>query len=364
MFQDYYNVNVHGNVMTSSEHAALKRNAPTIRDVAKLAGVSINTVSRVLNNKGEISPEVRESVLKAARELGYRPNRSAQRLRRRSKTQVVGTIVADISNPFFAAVLKGVEAKAYEHGYTVIIGDSREDEEREAALVDAMLAERVEGLLIAPVLKESSVLSELSSTSQLPIISFARYPANSRVPYVVPDGFQGGYLATKHLLEQGYENVLLVNGPQSDATAHDRLKGYEKALKEHGIKFRAKLVRFGAMTIEDGVRLGKDLLQLSDPPLGVHAFSDYVALGILSAAEKLGLAVPEELGIVGFDDVLFSRYLTPPLTTIGVPKEELGEQAFELLTGLNSNPQRAGMLHRKMSVELIIRGSTCKQVRT
>lgn len=327
----------------------------TIKDVAREVGVSINTVSRALNGKPDVSPETRRQVLAVAERLNYMPNKLARGLRS-NKTGVIGVIVADIANPFFSAVVKGMGKAAKELGYSIILQDTGENYENEEEAIQIMISEQVDGLLITPVQTENRSIHMLQE-SGIPFVLVARHFNDLDTDYVVADDVQGGYLATAHLIEKGHEKIAFINGPAYNSSAIERFQGYKKALEEHNIELNEKLIRNGALTMEDGYTHCRVLLMQSDPrPTALFTFSDFVALGAMKAVHELGLRIPDDIAIVGYDDIDFAFCLESPLTTIRFPKREIGEEAISVLEKKIDGQKRHSNL--KIPVELVIRQSS------
>jgi len=328
----------------------------TIEDIAQVVGVSANTVSRALNDRGEIRPETKNTILEAAHRLRYHPNRLAQRLRQ-NRTGIIGVVVADNANPFFAAVVKGIENAATANDYSIILKDSNETLETERKSIEVMLAEQVDGLIIAPVHNQREELTALIE-NRFPIVALARYPKGWDSHYVVVDNVSGGHLATSHLLDRGYQRIGLVNGPASDLSAERRFEGYAQALSERGIGLDMDLVFYGATTMEQGYKRGKELLATDNPPRAVHTFSDYVALGFIRAAREASVRIPDDVAIVGFDDIAVSSYLAPSLSTISVPMAEMGKKAAEFLLANIDRDEDVHPFQLKLGPELVARESS------
>ena len=334
-------------------------NHVTMRDVAREAGVSVNTVSRALAGKPDVSPETRARVLKVAERLGYRPNRLARGLRS-NKTFTIGVIVTDIANPFFAELVKGVEEAARQNGYSIILEDTSEDPEKEARAIQVMLSERVDGLLLTPVQSKKEGVEKVLK-SKVPLVLMGRYFSDLETPYVVSDDVRGAILATEHLIDLGHRNIAHVAGPLHISSAQDRLSGYKQALREHGIPAREEVILTGAVTLRDGYEAGKELLKLKTLPTAVFAYSDLVAIGLMQALMEEGVKIPEDISLVGYDDIEFSAYTKVPLTTVRIPKRALGQKAVRmLLVSLRDGglPDKCG---KKLQVELIIRSSTARR---
>jgi len=328
---------------------------PTIRDVARAAGVSINTVSRALNGKPDIRPKTRQLVLRTAQSLNYMPNKLARGLRS-NKTGVIGVIVADIANPFFSAVVKGMGKAAKDLGYSMILQDTGENYENEEEAIHIMQSEHVDGVLITPVQTDNKSIYMLEE-SGIPFVLVARYFTTVDTDYVVADDVQGGYLATKHLIERGHKEIAFINGPSYNSSAIERLQGYVKALDEHTIKIKEHLIADGALTMEDGYTYTKALLARSTShPTALFTFSDFVALGAMKAVHEVGLRVPDDMAIVGYDDIDFAFCLESPLTTIRFPKRQIGQEVVSILKKKMDGEVSHSCL--RMPVELVIRQSS------
>jgi LacI family transcriptional regulator len=260
-----------------------------MREVARAAGVSVNTVSRALNGKPEISTETKAKILEVAAKLGYRPNRLARSLRS-NKTGTIGVIVADIGNPYFSIVVKGVVKTARVHDYKIVLQSTDLDYDREMEAIQVILSERVDGVLIAPTQKGTETIEQLVK-SEFPFVLMLRYFAELGTDYVIMDDLQGGFLATEHLVKQGHKRIAMVNGPLHISSARERFEGYNKALSEHGLESDPSLVVNGALTMEDGYRATRRLLRRSSPS-AIFAVSDSVAFGALRAIRERGLGCP------------------------------------------------------------------------
>ncbi len=335
-----------------------KKKKVTIEDIAEEVGYSANTVSRALNDKSEIKQETKDLILKTAEEMGYRPNRVAQRMRAQ-KTGILGVVVANNANPFFSRVVKGIESAAADRGYNIILKDSDESPEKEEEAIKIMLSEQVDGLLISPVNSEKSNITKISE--DLPLVSFARHFKGLEIDFVLIDDLKGGYLATNHLIENGYQEIALLNGPLNELSAQERLEGYKKAITESGGEPDPELIYDGVLTMDQGYRAGKKILDSDRTPDAVHTFSDFVALGFMKAAEEASLRIPEDIGIVGFDDIPFCSYSRVPLSTVHVPIKEIGEEAVNILLDRIQNQSKEEGLETnqvRLEPELIVRGSS------
>lgn len=324
--------------------------------MAREAGVSVNTASRALNDKPAVSSFTKAKVLEAARRLGYRPNRVAQALRY-NKTKTLGVIVGDIANPYFSMLVRGVEQTVREFDYSVILQGTDEDHDREREAVEVALAEQVDGVLITPTQRSKEPI-EILFESETPFILMSRHFRDLDTHYVVMDDEQGGFIATEHLIRKGHERIAILNGPMHISSAAERYAGYVKALRSHGREVDEALVVEGCLTMEDGYRAARRLLEVPDRPTAVFAFSDFVALGVFRAANELRIKIPDELAIVGFDNTIFGLCTNPPLTSVGGSPEELGRRAAHLLLELLTGKKANGFARIELPVHLVQRGST------
>ena len=303
----------------------------TIREVAKLAGVSPSTVSRVLNGKdaGHMRPETKERVLAAIKALDYTPAKAARTLRKK-KTGVIAILLPDISNPFFSLLARGVAAVAFEHGLSTLICDSDNSVAKEGRYWDLLLAEGVDGVVFVPVGQPDEAKVQRLRRRGVGIVV-----ADRRVegyPAVEADNRTGSALLAAHLLSLGYRKIAYIAGPPDVSSAADRLEGFVQALRGKGIAPVA--VRHGDFTYRSGYDLARDLFAHHPELEAIVAANDLMAIGALRAAEDLGISVPEELGIAGFDHVLPADLVRPRLTTVAVPAYEIGEEAMrQLLDG-------------------------------
>lgn len=329
----------------------------TLKDIAIDTGFSINTVSRALNDKAEVHAATKEKILAAASRLGYRANRLAKGLRS-NKTGTIGVVVTDVANPFFSALVKGIAEAARELDYSIILQDSDEDYSGEQEAIHVLLAEQVDGILITPVQSDRETIASLSQAS-FPFVLVGRYFQDLDTNYVVPDDYRGGLLATEHLLSQGYKRIAMVNGPLHISSARERFQGYADAQARHGIEIDRSLVVTGALTVGEGFDLARSILKHAPPPSAIVSYSDFVAFGVMQAVREAGLSIPEDVAVVGFDDVWMASCLQVPLTTIRSPKEELGRQAMQLLVRRLRNDQGTAETDKlKLDVQLVARESS------
>jgi LacI family transcriptional regulator len=317
-----------GNVVSAKE--------TTIKDIARAAGVSYATVSRALNGKYGVRGSTRERVLAAARRMGYRPNAIARGLVTR-RTTTLGLIVPDIKNPFFPEVAGGVEDAARAAGYGVLLCNSNWQKPSEREYVRLLAGRRVEGIIIAPISRADEPFGE-GAAAALPAVYVASAPRGTARSFVVIDNVRGALLATRRLLDAGRGPVAFIGSRES--ADDERFAGYRLALEERGVPCEERFVRLGDMRQESGHRLFLRLVEEGDRPRSVFAENDLMALGCLQAARECGLRVPEDVAIIGFDDIPFSSFPEVQLTTIRQPTYDMGRMAVDILLGDAARPRR------------------------
>jgi LacI family transcriptional regulator len=334
------------------------RKRPTMRDIAEASGFSINTVSRALGNKAYVKPDTRKVILKVAAQMGYHPNKLAWSLRL-STSQTLGVIIADIANPYFGALVKGIEREAGEWGFRVILLDTDEDYGREAGAVEALLEENVAGIIITPTQRERGTIQKLLEI-KLPFVLVSRRFPDLKTNYVVTDDVHGGQLAAEHLVTLGHRRIGMVNGPEHISSARERFQGYRETMERHHLVVNPSYIITGAVTMQDGYEAARELLTHEPLPTALFTFSDFVAFGAMKAIREAGLQVPEDISVVGYDDNQFASCMETPLTTVRVPKEQLGMEAARVLKGQLEDDQPVRQV--ELVVELVVRESTmaCK----
>ena len=326
-------------------------------DVARRAGVSPATVSYVINDGPRpVAQATRSRVLKAIEELGYKPSAVASNLRRQ-KTRTLGLIVPDTHNPYFSEVARGIERVAFENGYTVISCHSSYDVEMEMKYVDMLQIQRAAGIVWIPATDSPDVLQMLTDYG-VPTVVIDREVHGEGVKTVVADNFQGGYIAVEHLINLGHRRVGFISRPVELSHSQGRMAGYRAALNDHDISYDPTLIVRGGFTLEDGYRAVKDLLALRDPPTAVFAYNDIMAIGALRGIRERRLSVPDDFSVVGFDDIAQAAFTCPALTTIYMPKFELGQRGAQVLIALVESKPVPEVYQDKMAVRLIKREST------
>jgi len=327
---------------------------PQIKDVAAKANVSVATVSRVLNNNPHVKPHLRERVLHAINELGYQPSGIARNMRSQS-IHVIGLIISDIQNPFFTALVRAVEDVAYENQYTVLLCNSDEDVRKEQLYIDVLSKERVAGVIIVPTGKECyTPLLNL----KVPIVAVDRKVPDLVTDSVVIDNVAGAYAATTHLIQLGHRRIGLVGAPLTVSVGWERRQGYEQALREYQIPVDESLIRTGNFKESGGYQAAQALLSLDPRPTAIFSVNNLMTMGTLEAIHERGLRLPDDISVVGFDDMPWLSLLTPPLTTVRQPTYQIGLEAARLLFRRLQGECPESPQAIVLQPELILRGST------
>jgi LacI family transcriptional regulator/LacI family repressor for deo operon, udp, cdd, tsx, nupC, and nupG len=329
----------------------------SLQEVARRAKVSIATVSRVLNKSDKVVPGTRAVVEQALRDLGYRPSRVARRLRMNSgRAHLVGLIIPDIQNPFYAEIARGVEDAAYASEYALILCNSDENLDKERFYLDVMSAESVDGIVLPPFDDTDLAVAEMVKTG-IPVVCVDRSHAKVKTDLVEVDNYQGALEAVRHLIEKGHRSIALIEGRTQVSTSRERRRGYLDALATHGIAVRKELMRAGDFKQESGRILTNELLDLRKPPTALFVCNNLMTVGALGALHQRGVRIPDEVALVGFDDLPWAEALDPPPTVVRQPAYDVGRQAMELLLKRIMEPERPPVTVR-LRPELVIRKST------
>ncbi|MEP9382058.1 LacI family DNA-binding transcriptional regulator [Nocardioides sp. KR10-350] len=323
----------------------------TIYDVATRAGVSAATVSRVLNGSDSVAPDLARRVRDAVAELDYRPNGVARNLRRRA-TRVWGLIISDIGNPFFTALVRGVEDAAHEAGYSLVLCNSDEILEKEQSYIQVAVDEQMAGVILTPSSEADSDLTPLLERG-IPVVAVDRRLDRHDVDTVVGDNVRGALLATQHLIASGCRRIACITGPTKTTTAQERLHGYRQALTREGIDVDEGLVMIENFKEDGGYAGATGLLDLDERPDGLFVANNLMTVGALEALVDRGVEVPRDLLIVGFDDIPWAKLTRPRLTTVDQPTYQMGKDAGTLLAGRlggNTGPARTIMLSPTLQV--------------
>ncbi|WP_369409915.1 ribose operon transcriptional repressor RbsR [Candidatus Pantoea deserta] len=328
----------------------------TMKDVARLAGVSTSTVSHVINNNRFVSEAVREKVDQAISALNYAPSALARSLKL-NQTRTIGMLLTASSNPFYAEVVRGVEDSCYERGYSLILCNTAGDEERMNRSLETLLQKRVDGLLIMCTESHLPSATILNRYPSIPAVMMDWAPFEGRGDIIQDNALLGGELATQHLIDCGYTRIACISGPLDKTPGRMRLQGYYHAMEKNGLAIPAGYVINSDFEFQGGYSAMTELLALETPPQAVFASNDAMAVGVYHALFQAGLRVPQDMAVMGYDDIELARYLTPPLTTIHQPKDELGQLAIDTLIHRLSDPD-ASQQTLVLTPELVVRGST------
>lgn len=328
----------------------------TIREVATKAGVSISTVSHVINETRFVSDETRSRVLAAMDELNYRPNRLAGSLRRKDKrTNTLGLLIPDSTNPFFSEVLRGAEDACFEAGFNIVLCNSDGDSEKELNYINVLLSKQVDGIMLVSAGSHQASL-ELISRRNAYAIMVDREVEGTQLDSVVIDNDLGGYIATQYLLELGHEEIGCITGPSLLTPSAKRVEGYRRALEDAGIPVNEQFIVPGDFRAKSGYTATKTLLDLSQRPTAIFTCNDMMAVGALCAIYESGLRVPDDISVVGFDDITLATFTVPPLTTVAQPSYEMGLLAAELMIQRLQDPSQPPQ-QKVLRAALVIRSS-------
>lgn len=329
----------------------------TIYDIAKELNVTVSTVSRALSGFPSISNATRQAVLEAARRLNYSPNKLASALKS-GRTYTIGVIVPSVQPQFFATIIHTIEEELKDRGYRIILYQSNESSTSEINGVRTLLEAQVDGIIASLSLetRDTTHFADMIA-QQKPLVLFDRVDHGLKVPTVTLDDFQAGYLATAHLIEQGYRSISYITTIHQIPIFSERMKGYKAALVDHNLRYREEHVIFGGLSIADG-RLGaQKLLKSAERPDAIIAADDFTALGVIKLLEEKQLT-PPKIGVVGFANETFSAYITPGLTSVDQHPDQIGRACASLFLEqlkTNTSPKHSNLV---ISPSLVIRNST------
>lgn len=330
---------------------------PTIKDIAARAGISYATVSRALNGKYGVSQETRDKVTALADEMGYRPNAIAQGLVNRA-TMTVGLIIPDITSPFFPRVALGIEDRLLKSGYSVFLCNTNWDPQREKDYLNNLVQKQVDGIIISSIARHASDIESLIPSS-MPVVYVSSYPEGTERSYVLIDNVKGADMAVSHLLSRKRRKIAFIGSEQDFISLDDRIKGYKKALKRAGIGLSEDLVVLDKFQEQSGYKIIRDLMENGKAPDGVFAENDLIAMGVIQGVQDSGFRVPEDVAVIGFDDIPIASHRDIQLSTIHQPKFRIGTYAAEmLLHQLAQEPSDRKVERMTLQPELIVRRST------
>jgi len=329
----------------------------TIKDIAREVGVSPSTVSRALSDSPLISEKTKQNVRKVAQRLGYERNELARGLVKGS-SGAVGLVVADITNPFFSDIAQGVGEVAHRFGYGVMLCDTAGKANRESDYIRLLRRKRVDGLILTSATINDPCLKDLAKT-RTPFILVSRLCRSVDAPYVVVDDRAGARLAVEHLINLGHQHIGFIGGPADVQSSRDRMVAYREALQEHGLAEKEKWMGFSDFTQTAGRKAGQQMLSLPERPSAIFAANDMIALGVLEVAEEMGFLIPDDLSLVGYNDISYASLPRIQLTTVAQPTFEMGKIATKWLLSVLSNEEILP-LYRILEPHLVARSTTTR----
>lgn len=331
-------------------------NNVSLSKVAEKAGVSIATVSRVINNSENVNPKTRLKVQQVIKELRYSPNRVAKRLRNKNASgNLLGVLIPDIQNPFYVDVLRGIEDIAYKNQYATIMCNFSQDEKKAKLYLDILQSESIDGLIAAPTNEHDQNVINLVKAG-LPIVCVDRGLSGVDVDVVLVENQKGAFMAVDHLAKADYKRIAYISGLPQLPSSKQREAGYREALKTNGLRVDKDLIKYGDSRHESGVKLCNELLDLPEPPDALFTGNNLITLGALETIHKRNLAIPEDIAIIGFDDMHWSISLNPPLTAVRQPAYDIGKHAAEQLISRINEPTRP-TISMILKTELMLRSS-------
>ncbi|NGQ96698.1 LacI family transcriptional regulator [Brevibacillus sp. SYP-B805] len=325
----------------------------TIKKIAELAGVSSATVSRILNNTGRYSEETKERVLEIIRDYNYRTNVVAKSLRT-NKSKTIGVIVPDITNEFFANIVLAIENYSVPNGYSIFICNTSEDHEKEKMFVRDLEAKGVDGIIY---LSGNKQIPEQTTSKHLPTVCIDRNPGNKEIVVVESDNFSGGFIATEELIQQGCKRIVIIKDERDVSPMAERYRGYREALQKHGIPLDENLVVNVKVDVHEATKAVQHLISRGTAFDAIFACTDWLAIGAINALHQHQILIPDEVKIIGFDNISVAQHSYPPLTTVEQDKTKLGEIAAQILLDMidQKKPQKQNIV---LPVSLVKRNTT------
>jgi DNA-binding LacI/PurR family transcriptional regulator len=329
----------------------------TMRDVARLAGVSTSTVSAVINNAVPVTPARKSRVLSAMEALDYHPDEVARSLKK-GRTKAIGVIVPDITNAFYPEVIQGLEAAAREHGYAVLLCDSIEDAAHENEHLSTLFARRVDGVILACC--ANSTAYEAIVRRRFPVVFVDRLPESVAEGSVTTDNVEAGHRAARHLIDLGHRRIAMLVGHLGLSPHRDRLEGFRKAMQEANLPIRDEYLITGQIQMTNGFDATVQILNLREKPTAIMASNNKLLLGLLQALDERSIQIPNQISVLGFDDYAWNKYFSPSLTAVAQATNEMGRQAFKLLLSIIAREPGQELQEKqiRLPAELRVRDST------
>ena len=332
----------------------------SLQTISERTGYSVSTVSRVLAGKGEqyrIGRLAIETIKAEAQACNYRPDLIAKGLRTR-KTNTIGLTVPSIDNPFFSNLASIITCHLKKHGYNILLADTMEAEEMEADALNSFLSRKVDGIIAVPVGESPEMLERISRS--VPVVLIDRYFPDTTLPYVCTDNYYGGLSATRHLIRKGYRNLLAIQGVLTSMPNKERVRGFEDAVRNSGDKGIRYAVTGDAFSSENGYESTMKVLESGNPPDAIFAFSTTIMLGALTAIREKGLKIPDDIGIISFDNNRFLDYLDPPITRIEQPAPQIGRIATDMLVKMIEGSPMEDNMEGQISIRpFLVEGRSC-----
>jgi len=345
----------------------MKKKTPSIDDIAKYAGVAKSTVSRIISGKGQFSEKTKAKVLEAARKLNYRPSSIARSLKSKT-TKAIGLMLPNITDPFYPEIIRGVEDVASQNGYIIVLCDTNESKKKESMYFEIFENRWIDGVIYTGITGEPEEEKHIYATlkKRLPIVFIDREVEGHFACTVMIDNERAAFNATRYLLGLGHRKIGFIKGEKGKKEIRiftQRFEGYKKALFEHKVEFDPELIVEGDLTMEGGALATKKLLDKDKYLTAIFASNDLMAIGAMREVQKRGLQVPEDISIIGFDDIPLSSLISPSLTTISQPKYEIGAEAAKLLLKMINSPE-APKSKIILDTKLVVRESTARPITT
>ncbi|WED20756.1 HTH-type transcriptional repressor PurR [Vibrio sp. JC009] len=327
----------------------------TIKDVARLAGVSTTTVSHVINKTRFVAETTQQKVMEAVKELNYAPSAVARSLKCNS-TRTVGMLVTQSTNPFLAEVVDGFESYCYRQGYTLILCNTGGIYEKQRDYIRMLAEKRVDGIFVLCSDLTPELQEMIEGLTDIPKVIMDWGHGESLSDKIIDNSEEGGYLATKYLIERGHENIFCLSGFRDRTLCIERIQGYKRALDEFNIEFNEKNILEGNFECDTAVEAADKILAMENRPTAVFCFNDIMALGLMSRLQEKGIRIPEDISVIGYDNIDLAAYYSPPLTTVHQPKRRVGKTAFEILLERIKNKEHERRIF-EMHPEIISRKS-------
>ncbi len=330
-----------------------------MKQVAERARVSTTTVSHVINNTRVVSEDARERVLAVIQELRYIPSAVARSLKN-DRTHTLGMMIPNNSNPYFAEIIQSLEDACFELGYNIILCNSYDDPKKQAAYIRVLMEKRIDGLILVSSGSDEE-LTRLLADEGIPKVLVDRELDGVSADFIEADHEDGGYQATQYLISLGHRHIACVAGPQNILASAARIKGYQRALREAGLNFNPDYLIYADFTSLGGFNAFQHLLALPARPSAIFASNDLMAIGGICAANQVGIRIPDDLSVLGYDDIALASFSTPPLTTIAQPKQAIGRLTAEVLIDRIKHPD-VSLRRELIKSKLVVRASTapCK----